>query len=135
IFFGGQRAPMGGVASVACLPLARGKGYVEALLRHGLERMQERGERFSMLHAFLVGLYRPMGWEWVGSARNYTLPLAHLPRDLEPVHVRLAKPEDAGTLRDLYTAEAARYRGMLARPLSWWRERLELTTGFTHYFF
>jgi predicted acetyltransferase len=135
IFFGGRLAPMGGVASVACLPLARGKGYVEALLRHGLEQMRARGELFSMLHAFLVGLYRPMGWEWVGSARNYTLPLAHLPRDLEPAHVRLARPDDAGTLRDLYEADAARYRGMLTRPVSWWQERLESTTGFTHYLY
>ena len=37
------------------------------------------GELVSALHAFLVGLYRPMGWEWVGSRRSYTLPLEHLP--------------------------------------------------------
>src|SRR5947209_6483448 len=56
IFFDGRRAPMGGVASVACLPLARGKGHVEALLARGLAHMRERGEVVSMLHAFLVGL-------------------------------------------------------------------------------
>src|SRR5690348_16420780 len=72
IYFGGRSVPMGGIASVACLPLARGKGYVEALLQWGLEAMRERGELLSVLHAFLVGLYRPMGWEFVGSARNYT---------------------------------------------------------------
>src|SRR5207245_535981 len=82
-FFGGRRVPMGGIASVACLPLARGNGYVEALLQHGLARMRERGERFSVLHAFLVELYRPMGWEWVGSSRRSALPLAHLPRGLD----------------------------------------------------
>jgi predicted acetyltransferase len=125
----------GGIASVACLPLARGKGYVEALLAHGLERMRERGERFSMLHAFLVGLYRPMGWEWVGSSRGYTLPLAHLPAGLEAANVRLAGPADAATLRGLYEAYAAGYRGMVVRPLSWWQERLESTTGFTPYFY
>ena len=70
IFFGEQCVPMGGIASVACLPLARGKGYVEALLQRGLERMRERGEVVSVLHAFLVGLYRPMGWEWTGSRRS-----------------------------------------------------------------
>src|SRR5204862_7265212 len=134
-FFGGRRVPMGGIASVACLPLARGNGYVEALLQHGLARMRERGERFSVLHAFLVELYRPMGWEWVGASRRYALPPAHLPRGLDTRHVRAAGPEDAETLQDLYEAEAARYRGPLVRPLSWWRERLEATTGFTHYFF
>jgi hypothetical protein len=36
MFFAGQRVPIGGIASVACLPLARGKGYVEALLGRGL---------------------------------------------------------------------------------------------------
>ncbi len=135
IFFNGQRAPMGGIASVACLPLARGRGHVEALLRHGLEVMRERGETLSVLHAFLVGLYRPMGWEWVGSGRSYTLPLAHLPSGLDPHRVRAAGPDDAETLRDLYEASAARYRGTLVRPLSWWRERLEATTGFTSYFY
>jgi predicted acetyltransferase len=135
IFFGGQRVPMGGVASVAGLPLARGKQYVEALLGHGLERMRERGEPVSVLHAFLVGLYRPMGWEWVGSRRSYTLPLACLPPGLDTQHVRPAGPEDAETLRDLYESDAARYRGMLVRPLSWWRERLDKTTGFTPYFY
>jgi predicted acetyltransferase len=135
LFFGGRRVPMGGIASVACLPLARGKGYVEALLKRGLELMRERGELLSVLHAFLVGLYRPMGWEFVGSSRNYTLPLECLPRGLDSRNVRAAGPEDAETLRDLYDAEAVRYRGMLVRSLSWWTERLERTTGFTHYFF
>jgi predicted acetyltransferase len=135
MFFSGQRVPMGGVASVACLPLARGRGHVEALLRYGLERMRERGELISVLHAFLIGLYRPMGWEWVGSTRSYTLPLAHLPAGLDTRRVRLAGPEDAETLRDLYEAEAARYRGTLVRPLSWWQQRLDTTTGFTPYFY
>lgn len=135
LLFGERRVPMGGIAAVACLPLARGKGYVEALLQRGLEVMRERGEVLSVLHAFLVGLYRPMGWEFVGSARNYTLPLACLPRGLESDRVRAAGPEDAEALRALYEAEAVRYRGMLVRPLSWWKDRLEQTTGFTHYFF
>jgi len=135
VFFDGQRVPMGGVASVACLPLARGKQYVEAILGRGLETMRQRGEPLSVLHAFLVGLYRPMGWEWAGSERSYTLPLACLPPGLDTRHVRAAGPEDAETLRDLYEAEAARYRGTLVRPLSWWKDRLERTTGFTPYFY
>src|SRR5262249_1923045 len=135
LFFGGRRVPMGGGASVAGLPLARGKGDVEGLLQRGVGGVGGRGGGASGRHAFLVGLYRPMGWEFVGSARNYTLPLACLPRGLSDGQVRAAGPEDAGTLRDLYEAEAARYRGMLVRPLSWWSERLERTTGFTPYFF
>lgn len=135
IFFDGRRVPMGGVASVACLPLARGKGYVEALLARGLEHMQERGELLSMLHAFLVGLYRPMGWEWTGSQRSYSFPLQALPRDLEVGNVREAGPEDWEKLRDLYETEASRYRGPLVRPPSWWRDRLQAATGFRHYFF
>jgi predicted acetyltransferase len=135
MFFDGRRVPMGGVASVACLPLARGKGYVEALLGHGLEQMRVQGQSFSALHAFLVGLYRPMGWEWVGSRRSYTLPLAHLPAGLDTGNVRLAGPEDAETLRNLYEAHVARYRGTLARPLARWQQRLESTTGFTDYFY
>jgi predicted acetyltransferase len=135
IFFDGKRVPMGGIAAVACLPLARGKGHVEALLWHGLEQMREVGQPLSTLHAFLVGLYRPMGWEWVGSQRGYTLPLAHLPRDLEPRGVRVAGPADVDVLQALYEADAARYRGMLLRAPSWWRERLEAKTGHTHYFY
>jgi predicted acetyltransferase len=135
MFFDGGRVPMGGIASVACLPLARGKGYVEALLGHGLERMREREQPFSALHAFLAGLYRPMGWETLGSRRSYTLPLVHLPAGLDTAKVRPAGPDDAETLRDLYERSAARYRGTLARPLSRWQERLEATTGFTEYFY
>src|SRR5579862_231262 len=63
MFLGERRAKMGGVASVACLPLARGRGYVEGLLAHSLAGMRERGETVSALHAFFAGLYRPMGWE------------------------------------------------------------------------
>ena len=135
MFFGEKRVPMGGIAAVACLPLARGKGHVESLLWHGLERMRAAGQPLSALHAFLVGLYRPMGWEWVGSQRRYTLPLAHLPRDLEPRGVRAARPADVGTLQALYESDAARYRGMLVRDSSWWRERLESRTGHAHYFY
>jgi hypothetical protein len=73
--------------------------------------MRERGQPFSALHAFLAGLYRPMEWEPMGSRRTSTLPLAHLPADLDTAKVRPGVPEDAETLRGLYERPAARYRG------------------------
>jgi predicted acetyltransferase len=126
---------MGGIASVACLPLARGNGYVEALLTRGLEQMRERGQVFSVLHAFLLGLYQPMGWEWAGGRRTYTFPLQILPRSTAQGTVREAGPADAETLRRLYEAYAARYQGTLIRPLSWWADLLAQNTGHRHYFF
>jgi predicted acetyltransferase len=76
-----------------------------------------------------------MGWEWCGSSRAYTLPLVHLPRGIDVSCVRATVPQDAETLKDLYEAWVRPYRMAEVRRLSWWQERLEATTGFSHYFY
>jgi predicted acetyltransferase len=134
-FFSGERVSVHDLSGVGCLPLARGKGYMHALIQRGLEWMHDEGRSLCALTAFHAGYYRPMGFEWVGSSRIYTLPLEHLPRGLDVSRVRVAGPEDAPALRDVYEAEMARYRGPYVRPIDWWVKRMESTSGRAHYFY
>jgi predicted acetyltransferase len=97
--------------------------------------MREQGQPLSTLWPFLVGYYRPMGWEWCGSSRSYTLPLTHLPCGIDSSRIRPAVPQDAATLQALYEAWVRPYRLAEARRLSWWQERLDAKTGLPHYFY
>ena len=65
-FYGGVAVPMGGVASVAVDPYARGRGVASALLRTALPAMREVGQPISVLYPTLLPLYSGHGWESVG---------------------------------------------------------------------
>ena len=44
LHFGTDRRPCGGIASVACEPSARGRGYAGALIDRSLEMMRDSGQ-------------------------------------------------------------------------------------------
>jgi predicted acetyltransferase len=116
-WWGGRRVPMGGVASVAVHPDARGRGVARRLLRSLLPVMLEAGQAVSVLFPTAVGLYRPLGWEVVGSLDHTLLPTALLQGAGDPVgvHVRTAGPDDVGAVHDLYGWYGATSAGLLTR--------------------
>src|SRR5437879_57162 len=65
-YFGGVAVPMGGLASVAVTPHARGRGVASALLDAALAAMREDGHCVSALFPSVASLYRIRGWEQVG---------------------------------------------------------------------
>src|SRR5579871_4818857 len=116
--------PMGGIADVACLPAARGKGYAGACLKRSLEGMRENGQVVSTLFPFSWEYYRRLGWEWVGVNRRYTVKTRILQPDPGTEKVRVATQADRPSIRALYNDVAKRYRGMLVREKNRWNRLL-----------
>jgi predicted acetyltransferase len=112
--------PMGGVAGVACLPAARGKGYAADAIRYVLERMKEVGQVTSVLTPFSWRFYQNLGWDWTGARRRYTVQTRALRPDPETEFVRAAVSADRPAIIACYTAFAGRYRGMLVRQQAEW---------------
>ena len=117
-FFGGQPVPMGGLASVAVDPYARGRGVATALLDRALVDMYEAGQCVSALYPSAPPLYRGRGWEQTGVYERMILPLdllAALPKPTAHRTLRPAVPADLPALHATYLGLASTVDGMLDR--------------------
>lgn len=133
---GGKILPMGGIAGVGSFVETRGRGDVAALLRHSLETMRAAGQTISALYPFSWAFYRRSGWEWVGEGRHVSLPLSVIPSSPERRNIHPLRAEEAQkTLEPIYTAYAARYRGMFAASSHQWDRLLEPSDNRTAYVF
>jgi predicted acetyltransferase len=121
--WGGRAVPMGGIAGVAVHPDARGRGQASALMRDLLPVMRAAGQSISVLFPTGVGVYRPVGWEVVGSLDDTRIPTGDLKpwRVPDDVSVRTAGPADVGAIRELYVGLGV--NGLLTR------EGLEFPAG------
>ena len=117
-WWGGRRVAMGGVAGVAVHPDARGRGLASMLLRELTALMTARGQGISALFPTVVGLYRELHWEVVGSLDETVLRTGDLRAPAEGpgrLEVRSAEPEEASALHALYEAQAREGAGLLTR--------------------
>jgi predicted acetyltransferase len=118
-FFGGVAVPMGGIASVAVDPYARGRGVATAMLDAAIADMHEHGQSLSALYPSVPALYRSKGWEQTGLYERMILStesLAAMPRSLGPAHLlRPAQEDDLPALHAAYLALASTVDGMLDR--------------------
>ena len=117
-FFGGVAVPMGGLASVAVAPAARGHGLAGAMLDAVLPEMRDRGQCVSALYPSVPPLYRGRGWEQTGNYERVTLRpglFALLPKPAERLVMRRATEADLPALHDCYLRFAATVDGMLDR--------------------
>lgn len=116
-WWGGRRVPMGGVASVAVHPDARGRGAGRRIVKALLPLMAERGQAVSVLFPTAIGLYRPLGWEVVGSLDHTRIPARDLRAAGEPedVFVHTAVQADVKTVHALYEWLGVTSAGLLTR--------------------
>jgi predicted acetyltransferase len=121
-FFGGRSVPMGGVASVAVAPEARGRGYAARLVATVVAHMRTRGDAISTLFPATTSLYRTHGWEIAGRhARSVVAPDALRGiRPGRPVALRRARRDDATALAECYRRVARGSNGLLDRPSERW---------------
>jgi predicted acetyltransferase len=126
--------PMGGIAGVATFAEARGRGYVDQLLRHSLETMRTAGQVISALYPFSWGFYRRYGWDWVGEKRNIRLPLAQVRSAPEGREVRNITGDGAREKTEAYCTRFARkYRGIFTTETRRWGRALSHDEGRTTY--
>ncbi|WP_017814629.1 GNAT family N-acetyltransferase [Paenibacillus shenyangensis] len=116
----GQRYAMGGIASVATWPEKRRQGFVDQLLRHALQLMNESGQSVSFLHPFYFPFYRKYGWELYIDYKTYTIPTALLPAKVQSDGQIKRGIKNIELLNTIYDAYAAQYNGTLIRTEEWW---------------
>lgn len=106
-WWGGRRVPMGGIASVAVAPDARGRGVAATLMRELLALMQQSSQPISVLYPTAPGIYRSLGWEIVGTLDDTRLATVGLQPAGEPgdVQLRAAGPDDVEAIAALYLAQ------------------------------
>jgi predicted acetyltransferase len=102
--WGGRRVPMGGICGVVVDPHARRHGIATTLLRGLLSVLRAAGQPISVLYPTGVGVYRPVGWEVVGSLEDTRIPTADLvPRRAGTgVAVRAAVAADLDAIAGIY---------------------------------
>ena len=119
--------PVGYIASIACLPAVRGRGYGGAGLAHLLQHMRDTGQVVSTLQPFDFDYYRRFGWEWICTNRFYKIPSHVLKPDPETECVRAATQADRARIRGAYTRFAGGYRGTVVRDDTHWNRLQEDT--------
>ena len=116
---------MGGIAGVATFAEARGRGYVDQLLKQSLIAMKDAGQVISALYPFAFAFYRRYGWDWVGVKRNVKLPLGELRATPEGKDMKaISGDETRELLSPGYTAFAQRYRGVFTTESHRWGSKL-----------
>ncbi len=125
-YVNGAQIPLGGVASVSCLPERRREGFVGALLRHTLAAMREAGQPLSGLYTPHYSLYRGYGWEIANRIVSYAFSpkTTALRLPVPPGRYRRVGAGDWRELDAIYTAYAASSNGGLVRPERWWRNNV-----------
>jgi predicted acetyltransferase len=122
-YLNGAAIPMGGIASVSCLPERRRGGFVKALLVEALAKMRADGRPTSALYTPHYSLYRKYGWEIAGRTMTYAFP----PKTTKP---RLPAPDgrwrrigadDWRELDAVYSAHYGARNGGLKRDEPRWR--------------
>jgi len=122
-YINGARIPLGGVASVSCLPERRRGGYVGRLLSRALECMRDEGQVLSGLYTPHYSLYRKFGWELAGRTMAYSFaPKTVRVRHRAPAgHWRRVDADAWRELDAMFTRQYAPRNGALTRSEARWR--------------
>lgn len=130
-WFGGALVPVGGIASVAVAPEARGRGIARSLLQHLHGLASQRGDAVTVLYPFRQGFYAQLGYRPVTPYRRLTLTPSAIPREWSReaaaagLRVGPATGANRGALRGIYERVASRQTGALLRPEALWERRLQ----------
>ena len=117
-WFHGRTVPTCGVAGVTVEAEHRGAGLLADLMAATLTEAAGRGEALSTLYPSAPGIYRPFGYELVGSYDVIEVPVGELATVRPPAcptTTRRATPADLGAVRAVYDACAAAQNGPLSR--------------------
>ncbi len=129
--FGGRVVHVGGVASVAVAPEARGRGIATALMDHVHAASDRRGDAITMLYAFRHGFYSRFGYGTTSSRRRLTIDARSIPSGwvtLAKTRVRAARGTDRSAIRNVHARMATRSSGLITRTRAFWEAFLTKQT-------
>ena len=126
-WFGGRAVPMGGIASLAVAPEARGRGIATALLGALHVASDMRGDALTMLYAFRQRFYTRLGYGPSVSGRRLGIDPGSVPSSwlaLAKARVRRARGVDKEAILSAYARSAAKASGWLTRSGAAWDRHL-----------
>ncbi len=131
-WWGGQRVPMGGIASVGIAPEHRGKGGAIALMRSAVQELYDRDIPLSVLYPATQRLYRKAGYEQGGTRCAWEIRTGsiHLQERSLPLTPMAPEPDILGPT---YARYAAGYNGLCDRHRSIWLQRTQPKSDETVY--
>ncbi len=119
------------MVGVATMPEARGKGYVDALIRESLNVMRQRGNLIGLLLPFKFDFYRKYGWELCYSHNAYKFEPSMLKSMIvkygEARQIDFKSLDDVNTMMRLYSEfmkGVNRYNGYIIRSSNNWKNKL-----------
>lgn len=121
--FGGVPVKMGGIASVAVAPEARGRGVGSALMQHLHVLSDARGDALTMLYAFRQGFYARLGYATTSPKKRLVFDTRSVPaswRELARDRVRNAHGADGAGIRNVHARTVARRAGWTTRTKVFW---------------
>jgi predicted acetyltransferase len=122
-WFGGRSVDVGGIASLAVAPEARGQGVATALLHHLHAASDMRGDALTMLYAFRQRFYARLGYGATSSRRRLAIDPASIPpswRALARERVRRPRGEDRASILAAYVRAGTKASGWLTRSDAVW---------------
>lgn len=128
MWYDGRKVPMYGIGGVASMPETRRQGHVRKIFEKVFSDIYEKGAVFSHLFPFSHDYYRKFGYEHIGAAVKYTLPVEAARRlSAGGVMREFVKggPEQK-RLIEVYESYAARHNAMLSRSSRRWDEVLNI---------
>jgi predicted acetyltransferase len=122
-WFGGVAVSVGGIASLAIAPEARGRRFGSRLMVHLHEIARARGDALTVLYPFRQGYYARFGYAPTTPLRRLHLSPSSIPWRPE-LTVRRATGADDDALRACWEAAGVRRTGTLVRTAKLWQARL-----------
>ena len=124
MWFDGQKAGMCGIGGVASMPESRRQGNIRRIFEKVFDDIYEKGTVFSHLYPFSHDYYRKFGYEQIGSATKYTLPLeaARKLKNNGEAFEFINGDSVQDKLTELYETYASRHNIMLSRDKDRWND-------------
>ncbi len=123
-WYGNERIPMAGIASVGVSPEHRGTGVAVELLIHTLQELYANGVPLSTLYAATQRPYRQVGYEQGGTFCNWEIPTDSIQIRSSLLPMQPVIPVRHKVFHELYHQQAKVTNGHLDRNQAIW-ERIE----------
>jgi predicted acetyltransferase len=137
MWFDGHKVPMCGIGGVVSAPESRRRGNIRNLTEKIFEDVYENGAVFSHLFPFSHDYYRKFGFEHVGAAIRYTLPIANtksFPNN-GTVYKFVNGDEIRNELIDVYECYASRHNTMISRSEDRWDDVFNISLFDSNYLY